>query len=88
MVKPLRSAFIAVVVLIEFHHYVYRVPSVWLRRCGSDVAWYKASRYRATPRGSGSDSAEAAAGELGRQHFNGLPLFHGHDVPLTLHSDN
>jgi hypothetical protein len=23
----------------------------------------------------------------GRQNFNGLQLFHGHDVPLTLHSD-
>jgi hypothetical protein len=37
--------------------------------------------------GVGLMSAEAA-GELGRQNFNGLLLFHGHDVPLTLHSDN
>jgi hypothetical protein len=39
MVKPLRSAFIVAVVLTEFHHHGYRVLSVWLRRCASDVAW-------------------------------------------------
>jgi hypothetical protein len=39
MVKPLRSAFIAAVVLTEFHHHGHRVLSVWLRMSASDVAW-------------------------------------------------
>jgi hypothetical protein len=51
MVKPLRSAFIAVVVLTEFHRHGYRVLSIWLRMYASDVAWYTPSRYRATIRG-------------------------------------
>jgi hypothetical protein len=31
MVKPLRGALIAAVVLTEVHHHCYRVLSVWLR---------------------------------------------------------
>jgi len=97
MVKPLRSAFMAGVVLTEFHHHGYRVLSIWLRMCAADVAWYKPSRYRATIRGgwglmspeAGGDAIESLrydglrGVELGRQNFNGLLLFNGLDVPLT-----
>jgi hypothetical protein len=52
MVKPLRRAFIVAVGLTEFHDDGYRMLSVWLGTCASDVPWYKPSRYKATTRGS------------------------------------
>ena len=63
MVKPLRSAFMAGVVLTEFHHHGYRVLSIWLRMCAADVAWYKPSRYRATIRGGWGLMSPEAGGD-------------------------